>query len=71
MRIIVKRTLCSGHARCWTIAPDVYRLNDEGYIDMDDFDVAPGQEDLARRGAQACPERALQVVESRQQETKP
>lgn len=62
MKIIVKRALCSGHARCASVAPELFRLNDDGYIDMDDFDVPPGQEELARKGARACPERALRVA---------
>jgi ferredoxin len=62
VRIIVKRPLCSGHARCASVAPEIFRLNDDGYIDMDDFDVEPGKEALARQGARACPERALRVA---------
>lgn len=62
MKIIVKRALCSGHARCASVAPELFQLNDDGYIDMDDFEVPPGQEELARRGARACPERALRVA---------
>ena len=62
MKIIVKRPLCSGHARCASVAPELFRLNDDGYIDMDDFEVPPGQEELARRGARACPERALRIA---------
>jgi ferredoxin len=62
MRILVKRNLCSGHARCASVAPDLFRLTDEGYIDVEDFDVPPGLEELARRGARACPERALRVA---------
>lgn len=62
MKIIVKRSLCSGHARCASVASDLFRLNDDGYIDMDDFEVPPGQEELARKGARACPERALRVA---------
>jgi ferredoxin len=62
MKIIVKRNLCSGHARCWNVAPEVFRLNDDGYIDMDDFEVPPGQEEIAGKGARACPERALRIA---------
>lgn len=62
MKIIVKRALCSGHARCASVSPELFRLNDDGYIDMDDFEVSPGQEELARKGARACPERALRVA---------
>ena len=61
MRILVDKGRCAGHARCNATAPDIYRLDDNGYIDMQSFEVAVGQEEVARRGARACPERALKV----------
>lgn len=63
MKIVIAKTRCVGHARCAAVAPDLYRLDDDGYIASDGFEVPPGQEDLARRGARACPERIIQVVE--------
>lgn len=62
MRIIVHRDKCQGHARCWAMAPDIFELDDEGYIAISDFDVAPEDEERARRGAKSCPERALEVL---------
>ncbi len=63
MRVIVRREKCQGHARCAAIAPDIFVLNDDGYIESGDIDVAAANEALARRGARACPERALEVEE--------
>jgi len=63
MKIVVNRALCSGHARCFATAPQLFHLNDDGYIDTDGFAVKPGEEALARKGARACPERAIRVVE--------
>ena len=63
MKVLVDRARCAGHARCNATAPKLFRLNDDGYIDIDSFEVAPGDEALARRGARACPERALKVVD--------
>jgi ferredoxin len=54
---------CSGHARCAAVAPEVYVLDDEGYLVMAPTDIAPGLEGQARRGARACPERAIEVIE--------
>ena len=62
MKILVNRALCSGHARCASVAPDLFRLNDDGYIDIDSFDVTPADEERAARGARSCPERALKVA---------
>ncbi|GAN00324.1 probable ferredoxin [alpha proteobacterium U9-1i] len=61
MKIKVDFKKCQGNARCWSLAPDVYKLDDSGYILDGDIEVLPGQEAVARRGARACPERALTV----------
>lgn len=63
LRIKVDRGLCSGHARCAAVAAEVYRLDDDGYCISDGDEVRAEQEQLARRGARACPERAIEIVE--------
>ena len=55
---------CQGHARCFAIAPAIFDLDDEGYIAFAQKTVAPEDEKLARRAANACPERALQFEEA-------
>jgi ferredoxin len=63
LKIKVDTSLCSGHARCAAIAGDIYRLDDNGYCIADGDSVPEGQEALAQRGARACPERAITLVE--------
>lgn len=63
MKIIVKTELCQGHAMCAYKSPEVYTLNEHGYNDMPAFDVTLGHEDAALRGAAACPEGAIIVIE--------
>jgi ferredoxin len=63
MKIRIDKARCVGHARCAAIAPDLYTLDDDGYIAVEEIDVPPGQEAIARRGARACPERIITVVE--------
>ncbi|GAB2857550.1 ferredoxin [Nocardioides pacificus] len=62
-QVKVDRNLCSGHARCHATAPAVYDLDELGYVAVFDPEVAPGQVEEARRGAAACPERALQLTD--------
>ncbi len=64
MKIIVDRKRCQGHAMCSFQAPEVFDLDDEGYNSMGTFAVKPGMEDAARRGALACPEQAIEIVEN-------
>lgn len=61
MKIRIEKSGCVGNARCQAIAGDLYPLDDDGYIASEGFDVASGDEDAARRGARACPERIIFV----------
>ena len=63
MKIAINREKCVGHARCNAVAPDLFPLNDDGFIDSDGFDVPEGQEDAARKGAKACPERIIRTID--------
>jgi ferredoxin len=66
MQVKIDATLCSGHGRCAKLAPDVYKLDDNGYnADRGKtLEVASPLEASARRGAKLCPERAIIIVES-------
>lgn len=60
VKIRIDKARCVGNARCWAIAPE---FDDDGYIAIEGFGVPEGQEALARRGARACPERVIEVLE--------
>jgi len=66
MQVKIDALLCSGHGRCAVLAPDVYKLDDNGYnADRGKtLDIAPGHEAAARKGAKLCPERAITLIES-------
>lgn len=64
MKVSVDRAACTGHAQCYAVAPDVYDIDDEGFCLLPDEDVRPGLEEQARRGADACPECAITIIES-------
>lgn len=63
MRIRINKAGCAGHARCAAVAADLFPLDDDGYIAVEEIDVPEGQEEPARRGARACPEHVITVVE--------
>lgn len=63
MKVIVKKDLCQGHAMCQYKSPELFELNEHGYNEMDPFEVPAGKEEAARRGAAACPEGAIVIVE--------
>lgn len=63
MKIRINKSACVGNARCAAISPELFPLDEDGYIAVDEIDVPPGMEQLARRGARACPEKIIIVVE--------
>lgn len=64
MRIFVDDTLCSGHGRCYSLAPEVFFADDDGFSLQrgQEFDVSPEHEAAARAGAAACPEGAIKIL---------
>jgi ferredoxin len=55
---------CHGHGRCYTLAPDLFGEDDEGYGQVvGDGAVSPDQEHAARLAVSNCPERAIDLVE--------
>lgn len=66
MRVRVDGELCTGHGRCWTLAPEVYDADDEGYNGGvgTTIDVPPGLEAAALKGVRSCPEGALTIIET-------
>jgi ferredoxin len=62
MKIVVDKSKCTGHARCAATAPEVYGLDDLGYVEFSEKEVPAGSEDTARAGAAACPERAITLL---------
>lgn len=54
---------CAGHALCAAVAPDVFELDDNGYCIPPDPRVPPDLVEQALRGADACPEQAITVVD--------
>lgn len=61
MKICIDKDDCVGNARCAAVAPELFPLDDDGYIAVSEIDVPPGSEELARRGARACPERIIVI----------
>ena len=66
MRIAFDAAVCTGHGRCYAIAPEVFDADDQGHcvvIGGSDLPVPVGQEAAARTGVDNCPEGALAIVE--------
>ena len=63
MRIAIDSERCTGHGRCYVVAPDVCESDDDGYGVVRRELVPPEHEAVARRAAANCPEDAITVGE--------
>jgi ferredoxin len=63
MRIKVDANACTGHGRCYVLAPEVYSADAEGFNAAIGgvIDVPEGLEEAAIFGLESCPEAALTV----------
>jgi ferredoxin len=61
VRVVPER--CQGHARCFSIAPAIFELDEQGYIGFEQKEISPEQKELAAEAVSACPEMALELVE--------
>jgi ferredoxin len=52
---------CQGHARCWSICPEVFELDDEGHAFVAVDEVPTALEAKAEEAVHNCPERAISL----------
>jgi ferredoxin len=65
VRVMVNQFECDGHGMCVAAAPDAFKQGSDrkGYALF--VTVPPEQHDAVRRAADACPQRAVKVLESK------
>lgn len=61
MKVAVDENRCQGHARCWSICPEVFELDDEGHAFVSITEVPADLEDKVRNAQRNCPENAITV----------
>ncbi len=64
MIVSVNTDLCTGHGRCYALAPTVFGADDYGHCEVVvERPATPELQRHARLGAENCPERAIVVAE--------
>jgi ferredoxin len=64
VRLELDTERCTGHGRCYTLAPEVFGGDESGYgILLVEGDVPPDREETARSAALNCPERAITILD--------
>jgi len=67
LRLEVDQEKCQGHNRCYSLAPELFDVDDYGIASaLGDGIVSPGLEDKARRAVANCPEYAITLTEVQQ-----
>jgi ferredoxin len=62
MIVCIDRTKCSGHGRCYSVAPEVFESDDEGFGVVRGAELPEALVPAAERAAANCPERAIEVT---------
>ena len=63
MQIIVDEDSCVGHGECEAMAPEVFRVGDDGIAQILDHDASPEIRALVERAALYCPADAIKVIQ--------
>jgi ferredoxin len=58
-RVSVDADRCTGHGRCYSLAPEVFDADDVGHCVVLVDDVSGELEQQAKTGEQNCPEEAI------------
>jgi ferredoxin len=61
MKIRIDTEACTGHGRCYALAPEVFDADDDGYGQVAHEEIGPDQEAAARKAVLSCPERAVSI----------
>ena len=62
MKLRVDPDKCQGHARCFSLAPEIFDVDDYGLASVIVDVVPPELEDKARLAVANCPEYAIEII---------
>ena len=62
-KVKVDFDLCESNAMCEALAPDVFRIDDDDFLQVDDPTVTDENRDRVEQAVAACPKSALSIVE--------
>jgi ferredoxin len=61
LRVVINKPACCGYGICAETCPEVYKLDENGIVYVDDPYVPAELEAKAREGAASCPQSALEI----------
>ncbi len=63
MRVRIDESRCTGHGRCYAVAPEEFGYDDDGFGIVRNFRILEKQRGAVLRAAAACPESAIVLDE--------
>jgi ferredoxin len=61
VRIVLDSDLCTGHGRCYSLAPELFTSDDRGHSVLLSPEVPAGLEDKAKTAVDNCPESCISI----------
>ncbi|MEO5663259.1 MAG: ferredoxin [Nocardioides sp.] len=62
MKVTVDFDLCESNAMCEALAPDVFELDDDDYLQLKKEDIGPEDLESVRRAVASCPRTAITLA---------
>lgn len=62
-RVVADYDLCESNALCEAVAPDVFRLDDDDFLQIDDGTVTGENRARIEQAVASCPKAALKIVD--------
>ena len=62
MRLRVDLARCTGHGRCYDLAPELFDEDERGYCVLLQAEVPEALRDKAQVAAENCPEEAISIT---------
>lgn len=63
MRVAIDSQRCSGHGRCYVLAPTIFSADEQGWGESKSTELTASEEEEARRAVANCPEQAISIIE--------
>ena len=61
-KVVVDFDLCESNAMCEALAPDVFEIDDDDFLQVSDPTVTEENRDRIEQAVAACPKSALKIV---------
>jgi len=63
MKVVIDSERCTGHGRCYSLAPEVFDADEEGHSFLRVTELSEELRARAQIGVDNCPEGAISIVD--------